>query len=403
MSAPTQEPGVWADLVGQQRAVDTLRRAVANERHAMTHAWLVTGPPGSGRSNAARAFAAALQCPRGGCGSCNECRTALSGAHPDVTLIRTEQLSIGVDEVRDLVRRAAMSPTNGRYQVIIVEDADRVTDRGADALLKALEEPAPTTVWVLCAPTADDVIVTIRSRCRQLALSTPSDDAVAELLVWRDGIDPALAAHAARAAQGHIGRARALARNEEARNRRHEVLTIPERLTSVGACLTAADNLVKAAAEEASTSTAAIDARERAELEQALGFGTKGARPRQAAAAIRDLEDQQKARAKRIQRDALDRVLTELTTFYRDVLALQTGALAEPQSAQELHSGGQASGPHLINGEIRPQLERAARASSPERTLRRIDAIIGCRVALETNVAPLLAMEALLLELADRG
>lgn len=191
--------------------------------------------------------------------------------------------------------------------------------------------------------------------------------------------------------------------NEEARNRRHEVLTIPARLTSVGACLTAADNLVKAAAEEASTSTAAIDARERAELEQALGFGTKGARPRQAAAAIRDLEDQQKARAKRIQRDALDRVLTELTTFYRDVLALQTGALAAPQSAQELHSGGQASGPHLINGEIRPQLERAARASSPERTLRRIDAIIGCRVALETNVAPLLAMEALLLELADRG
>lgn len=401
MSTPVTD-GVWADLVGQERAVEVLRRAVANERHAMTHAWLVTGPPGSGRSNAARAFAAALQCPRGGCGACGECRTALSGAHPDVTLVRTEQLSIGVDEVRDLVRRAAMSPTTGRFQVIVVEDADRVTDRGADALLKALEEPAPTTVWLLCAPTADDVIVTIRSRCRQLALATPSDAAVADLLVRRDGVDPVLAAHAAHAAQGHIGRARALARNEDARNRRHEVLTIASQLTSVGACLTAADNLVKAAAEEAAAATTALDARERAELEQALGFGTKGARPRQAAAALRDLEEQQKARAKRLQRDALDRVLTELTTFHRDVLALQTGAVGPAPSPQEPYAHV-AAGPHLINGEVRPALEAAARAGTPERTLRRIDAIIACRVALEGNVAPLLAMEALLLELADRS
>lgn len=395
-------PDLWSELVGQNRAVEVLKRAVAGDAHAMTHAWLVTGPPGSGRSNAARAFAAALQCPRGGCGQCNECRTSLSGAHPDVTLVRTEMLSIGVDEVRDLVRRAAMSPTMGRHQVIVVEDADRVTDRGGDALLKAIEEPAPKTVWILCAPTADDVVVTIRSRCRRLSLSTPSDAAVAELLQWRDGVDPALAAHAARAAQGHIGRARALARNEEARNRRHEVLMIPGRLTSVGACLTAADNLVKAAAEEATKATAETDSAERAKLEEALGFGTKGARPRNANAALKELEEQQKARAKRIQRDALDRVLTELTTFYRDVLALQTGAISAPMPAQALHSGVPADGgPHLINGEIRNQLERASRGSTPEQTLRRIDAIIQCREALETNVAPLLAMEALLLSVAD--
>lgn len=395
-------PDLWSELVGQNRAVEVLKRAVAGDAHAMTHAWLVTGPPGSGRSNAARAFAAALQCPRGGCGQCNECRTSLSGAHPDVTLVRTEMLSIGVDEVRDLVRRAAMSPTMGRHQVIVVEDADRVTDRGGDALLKAIEEPAPKTVWILCAPTADDVVVTIRSRCRRLSLSTPSDAAVAELLQWRDGVDPALAAHAARAAQGHIGRARALARNEEARNRRHEVLMIPGRLTSVGACLTAAGNLVKAAAEEATKATAETDSAERAKLEEALGFGTKGARPRNANAALKELEEQQKARAKRIQRDALDRVLTELTTFYRDVLALQTGAISAPMPAQALHSGVPADGgPHLINGEIRNQLERASRGSTPEQTLRRIDAIIQCREALETNVAPLLAMEALLLSVAD--
>ena len=183
--------GVWAELIGQDQAVATLRRAVAGEPHAMSHAWLVTGPPGSGRSNAARAFAAGLECARGfGCGECNECRTSLSGAHPDVTLVRTELLSIGVDEVRELVRRAVMSPTLGRWQVIVVEDADRVTERGADALLKSIEEPAPRTVWILCAPNPDDVVATIRSRCRLLRLQTPSVAAVAELLRTRDGIEP---------------------------------------------------------------------------------------------------------------------------------------------------------------------------------------------------------------------
>lgn len=401
--SPTSPGGVWADLIGQEPAVATLWRAVraaqpgsaeggAPGRHAMSHAWLITGPPGSGRSNAAVAFAAALQCRQGGCGQCTDCRTAISGAHPDVTLVRTEKLSIGVDEVRDLVRRAAMEPTGGRYQVVVVEDADRVTERGADALLKSIEEPAPRTVWILCAPTPDDVVVTIRSRCRQLNLATPSDAAVAQLLVSRDGCDPALAAYAARAAQGHIGRARRLARDEGSRIRRNEVLELPAKLTSIGACLVAADNLVKATAEEAAAATSLLDASERAELEQALGMGTKGVRPRHAAAALKDLDDQQKARAKRLQRDALDRVLTELTGWYRDLLGLQTGALEASMST---------TGAHLINAEHRDTLARSARSSSPEQTLARIDAILECREALEANVAPLLAMEALLVQLAS--
>ncbi len=374
---------VWADLVGQDRVVEVLRRAVAGDAHAMTHAWLITGPPGSGRSNAARAFAAALQCERGGCGECSACRTSLSGAHPDVTLVRTEQLSIGVDEVRDLVRRAAMSPTLGRYQVIVVEDADRVTERGADALLKSIEEPAARTVWLLCAPTPDDVVVTIRSRCRRVELATPSAAAVAELLVRRDGVPADLAAFAARVAQGHIGRARMLARNEAVRARRAELLQLPGRLTSLSACLSAAAGLVEAAAAEASGTTGELDAREKAELSEALGFGTKGARPRNAQAALRDLEEQQKARAKRLQRDALDRVLTELTTYYRDVLLIQTGVAAE-----------------LINADLRAEIETMARRDPPEATLRRIDAILACREALEGNVAPLLAMESLLVSVA---
>lgn len=378
----TDAPGVWADLVGQERVVETLRNAVAGGRHAMTHAWLVVGPPGSGRSNAAKAFAAALQCPQGGCGTCQTCRTALSGAHPDVTLIRTEQLSIGVDEVRDLVRRAAMSPTVGRYQVLVIEDADRITERGADALLKALEEPAPRTVWVLCAPTPDDVIVTIRSRTRRVELATPSAEAVAALLVRRDGVGEALAAYAARIAQGHIGRARVLARDEGARRRRQEILELPSRLTTLGACLTAAANLVAAATEEAAAATVEVDARERAELSEALGMGAKGARPRHAAAALKELEDQQKARAKRLQRDALDRVLTEFTSYYRDVLAVQTRA-----------------GASLINAEAQADIAALAARTTAEATIGRLDAILQCRTALETNVAPLLALESLMISL----
>lgn len=380
--SPPAGSGVWADLVGQERAVEVLRRAVMGEKNSMTHAWLLTGPPGSGRSNAARAFAAALQCERGGCGACNPCRTSLSGAHPDVTLLRTEQLSIGVDEVRDLVRRAAMSPTLGRHQVIVVEDADRVTERGADALLKAVEEPAPRTVWVLCAPTPQDVVITIRSRARNVSLTTPSEAAITALLIERDGVPSEMAAHAARVAQGHIGRAKAIARSEDARRRRAEILRIPTQLITLGACLQAATNVVEAATAEAAEATADLDVAERTALSEALGVGTKGAKPRHSQAALRDLEDQQKARAKRIQRDSLDRVLSELTSYYRDVFALQTGATAR-----------------LVNADMQPDLAQLTRRTNPERTVTSLDAILAAREALETNVAPQLAMEALMIGL----
>jgi DNA polymerase III subunit delta' len=376
--------GVWAELIGQTAAVAMLQRAVASEPHAMSHAWLFTGPPGSGRSNAARAFAAALQCSSGGCGKCTACRTSLSGAHPDVTLVRTEMLSIGVDEVRELVRRSAMSPTLGRWQVIVIEDADRITERGADALLKSIEEPARRTVWILCAPTADDVVSTVRSRCRLLTLQTPTIPAVARLLETRDGIEPDLAAYAARVSQGHIGRARVVARDEGARDRRQQILQIPFQLHGLGACLAAAAHVVEASTVEAAAATGELDASERAALEEALGFGTKGAKPRQAQAAIKELEEQQRARTKRFQRDAIDRTLTELTGFYRDVLSVQTG-----------------SGAPLINEDLRSQIVVLARKSTAESTLHRIDALLDCRTALEGNVAPLLAVEAALIGLVE--
>lgn len=374
---------VWDELVGQHKAVEVLQRALSGASHAMTHAWLIVGPPGSGRSNAARAFAAALQCDAQGCGHCNDCRTALTGAHPDVTLHRTEKLSIGIKEARELAGRGNVSPVQQKHQVVVIEDADRLTERGADALLKALEEPAPKTVWLLCAPSADDLIVTIRSRCRELRLVTPSVESVTDLLIRRDGIDPALAAHCARVAQGHVGRARALARHDDVRIRRHSILTLPTRLESLGDCLTAAEVMVGASSQDADKATAELDAREMAELQVALGFSGTGSRARYAQGAIRELEEEQKTRAKRIQRDALDSMLTELTGFYRDVLAIQSAPDVE-----------------LVNADLEDQIEPLARRSTPEQTIRALDAILEARVALETNVAPLLAMEALMVSLA---
>ncbi|MQS34120.1 DNA polymerase III subunit delta' [Streptomyces katsurahamanus] len=396
---------VWDDLVGQDRVqaqlaaaardADALVTAEASgerppEASKMTHAWLFTGPPGSGRATAARAFAAALQCvspdralgAAPGCGFCDGCHTALIGTHADVQVVRTDLLSIGVKETRELVRRAQLSPAVGRWQVIILEDADRLTEGAGNVLLKAVEEPASRTVWLLCAPSLEDVLPTIRSRCRHLTLRTPPVAAVADVLIRRDGIEPETAAAAARATQGHIGRARRLATDERARARRATVLKLPLRVDDVGGCLKAAQELIDAAAEDAKQVAEEIDAKETEDLKTALGAAQGGRMPRGTAGAMKELEERQKRRKTRSQRDSLDLALSDLTGFYRDVLALQLGSSVA-----------------IANDDVRDALDRIARASTPERTLRRIEAVIACRGALESNVAPLLAVEAMTMAL----
>lgn len=387
---PVVAGGVWADLVGQERAVEILSAAAGAAAAAlrgdpgdgMTHAWLFTGPPGSGRSNAARAFAAALQCPSGGDGDCDACRTALAGNHADVEIVNTRTLSIGVADTRVLVARAARHPAGGRWQVMIVEDADRLTDQAANALLKAIEEPTPRTVWLLCAPSLEDALPTIRSRCRHVSLRTPPSSAVAAVLVGRDGVDPAMATFAARAAQGHIGRAKRLATDEEARLRRHAVLRLPLSLAGLAAAMEAAAAVVEAATAEAAEMTAAVDARETEDLRRALGVGAGSRQPPGAATALKELAGEQKKRATRSKRDAIDRALIDLASFYRDVLAVQ----ADP-------------GIELVNEELRDAVTSIARSSTPESTLRRIDAVLAARTAVDAAVAPLLAVEAMTLSL----
>jgi DNA polymerase-3 subunit delta' len=374
---------VWDQLAGQEAVVGQLQAAVAGR---MTHAWLFTGPPGSGRSVAARAFAAALLCENGGCGVCPSCRQVRAGTHADLLLVRPEGLSYGVKQTRDLVLRAAGAPAGGRWLVVLFEDADRCTEQAANALLKAIEEPAPRTVWLLCAPSAEDLVTTIRSRCRVVTLRVPPSEAVARVLTERDGIDHDRALAAARAAQGHVGRARRLVTDPSAAARRAAVLQVPVQATSLGPALAVAAALVKSAEDEAKSVTEQLDEPEREALRQAFGEGSTGKGVAKAmrgvAGAMKDLEDRQKSRATRVKRDTLDGALLDLAAFYRDVLMVQYGADVE-----------------LANADRIEDVRRLAAAAPPEATLRRIEAIMRCRERLTLNVAPLLAVEEMTISL----
>jgi DNA polymerase-3 subunit delta' len=376
---------VWDEVVGQEPAVAVLSAAVADPR-AMTHAWLVTGPPGSGRSTAARAFAAALQCPDGGCGHCHECRTTLAGGHENVTLVATEGLTLRVDDTRPLVQLAQRAPSGGRWRVIVVEDADRLNDASGNVLLKALEEPAPRTVWVLCAPSSADVLVTVRSRCRAVALRVPPVQAVADLLVARDGAEPAAALAAARAAASHVGIARRLARDPQVRARRAAVLELAGRVRSVPDAVLAAGSLVETSQTEAGAAAGERDAAERAALLRALGAEGAERLPPALRAQVAELEREQKRRATRAQRDVLDRAMVDLLTLYRDVVVVQLGA-----------------GVDLVNVEQVELVELLAAQSTAEQTLRRMDAVGVARTRLAGNVAPLLAVEAMMVALRPQG
>jgi DNA polymerase-3 subunit delta' len=354
----------------------------------MTLAWLVTGPPGSGRSTAAVAFAAALQCPDHGCGTCSICTTAIAGSHPDVDLVRSETLSYGVGDARQLVASAAVMPANAPWHIVVIEDADRLTEQAVNVLLKVLEEPPSHLVWLLCAPSPEDVLATIRSRTRSVHLRTPSTGEVAEALRERYGVDPAMAAFGARASQGHIGRARALAVDDGARRRRQEVLRIPGGLRDLSSCFVAAEELLAMATEDAASITDALDAAEEESLMRAYGAGAEGVTKARfdklAERALKDLRRVQASRRKRAVRDQLDRALVDLLTFYRDVLVLQVDA-----------------GVPLVNDEMRTQLTQEASASTAADTGRRLDAIERGRLAVQASGALPLVLESMLVEVKD--
>ena len=381
---------VFDELVGQQHIVSILKGAVTSARSGeetqeMTHAWVFTGPPGSGRSSAAIAFAAALICPNDGCGTCVDCRTARAGGHADVEIISTEGLSIKIDEIRELLQRVSWAPSVGAWRVVVMEDADRLTESAANALLKAIEEPGARTVWLLCAPTLHDVLPTIRSRCRHLQLRTPSTSDVAEVLTRRDGVSPGLAEFAARASQGHIGRARHLAMDEVIRDRRNTIMHLPLTLVDIASAFKAAATLVDLATEEAKAQAEIRDEKESTELAQAWGQGATGrGMATGGSKALKELEKEQKSRTTRMVRDSLDGALLDLATLYRDVMMVQSGITDT-----------------LINQDLETEITALAHKSGPNITVEKINAIMRARTNLSYNAAPLLTIEALMCTLAQ--
>ncbi len=370
----------WGAVWAQDAAVQTLQ-AAASDPAGMTHAWLVTGPPGSGRSTIAYAFAAALIAEPG---DERAMRQVLARTHPDLTALRTEGVIISIKDARALVERSYFAPSLGRYRVMVVEDADRMTERTSNVLLKALEEPPERTVWMLCAPSDADLLPTIRSRVRTLRLRDPEVADVARLIAARTGADEVTAEQSARHAQRHIGMAQRLATDAAARERRDATLRAVLGVRGVGGAVEVAARIVQLATEDAKALTAERDEAERADLKRTFGIAEGASVPPAVRSQLSALEDDQKRRATRSLRDGIDRVLTDLQSMYRDVLMLQFGIDAE-----------------LVNRELEPELRALAGAWQAQRTLTVQDRIAETRRNLEQNVAPTLALESMLVTVAS--
>jgi len=378
-SAPPDHALPWAEAWGQDDAVAQLR-AAASDPAQMSHAWLITGPPGSGRSTLAYAFAAALIAEPGDEAAM---RQVLAGTHPDLTALRTEGVIISIKDARALVERSYFSPSLGRYRVIVMEDADRMVERTSNVLLKALEEPPERTVWILCAPSDADLLPTIRSRVRTLRLREPEVADVARLIVQRTGADPAVAEQSARLAQRHIGMAQRLATDEASRRRRDETLRGVLGVRGVGDAVEVAARIVQLATDDAKALTVERDEAEREALLRTLGIAPGAAVPPAVRGQVNALQDDQKRRATRSLRDGIDRVLTDLESMYRDTLMLQFGR-----------------GDGLINVELRDDLGALAGAWTAHRTLTVLDQIALTRTNLQGNAAPALALESMLITVA---
>ncbi len=376
---------VWQELLGQPEAIEQLRRVVADKNSGFQHSWLFTGPAGSGRSTLARAFAAALQCDQDGCGECSSCRLIAADAHPDVRMLVTDKVIISIEEVRQLVQFAALGSSVGKYRVVIIEDADRMSERTSNVLLKALEEPQERTVWILCAPSAADMLPTIRSRTRNVVLRLPSTEEVAQLLVQRDGVKEELALASARQAQQHVGMARRLALSPDARTRRMDTLRELVSIKNLSGAMATAERLLAIAKKDAESSSDEKNEQERAKLLKAYGI-EEGKIPPNLRSEFKQLEENQKRRNTRAMRDGIDRILTDMESLFRDILSLQLGAEAP-----------------LINEELRSEIEQRAQATSAENSINVLEAITLSRSRLESNVRDLVVLESLCTKLIVRG
>ena len=376
---------LWDELIGQADAVQLLQQAAATEHPA--HAWLIVGPPGSGRSNLAYAFAAdLLDAGKGDRADREHTRRLVENrAHPDLSALSTDRVIITIDEVRKLVTDSYYAPSTGRYRVVVVEDADRMTERTSNVMLKALEEPPESTIWVLCAPSEADLLPTIRSRVRTVRLRVPEAADVAELLMQRDGIAADIAADAARLAQSHVGMAHRLAVSAEARERRDSSIRNVLAVDSAASAVFVAGELYKIAEADAKDLAGEQGEAEKLELYRLLGLDPGQPVPPTQRAQLRELEEGQKRRATRNLRDAIDRILVDVLGLLRDGLVLD---LQIPDA--------------LINAEYRGGLERFVAERGRAGLMAAVESVELARTRLSTNAAPLLILEAMLVGFIHR-
>lgn len=375
---------VWESIIGQKPVCDMLSAIATGDSSKLAQSWLICGPPGSGRSNLARAFAAALESPDHGLDAepTRVTRQVLAGTHPDVSILATDKVTIGIDEVRELITVSEQMPSTAPWRIIIIEDVDRMLERTTNVLLKEIEEPAEHCIWLLCAPSAQDVLPTIRSRTRIVNLAVPQPDAVAQWLERSNGIEASVAEQAARLAEGHIGIAKLYATDERVRSERDELVAGVLNLQRASDAVLLADRLNADAKSQAEHDVERVAAREQADFRRINGLGESDRIPPKLRGAYNAIakKDEIKRKATRRSRDVLDRALNSIASVYRDVAVLQNNA--------EESVG-------IINREHRAAIAGLAAGMSRQGAVARLDHVAVARKRLNGNGNPLLVFEAL--------
>ena len=375
---------VWDDIIGQKPVCDMLSAIATGDPSKLAQSWLICGPPGSGRSNLARAFAAALESPDHGLGNepTRVTSQVLAGTHPDVSILATDKVTIGIDEVRELITVSEQMPSTAPWRIIIIEDVDRMLERTTNVLLKEIEEPSEHCIWLLCAPSAQDVLPTIRSRTRIVNLAVPQPAAVAKWLEQSNGVDPNIAKQAARLAEGHIGIAKLYATNERVRIERDELVAGVLNLHRASDAVLLADRLNADAKSQAEDDVEREAARAQADFRRINGLGESDRIPPKLRGAYNAIakKDEIKRKATRRSRDVLDRALTSVASIYRDIAVLQNGA--------EDSVG-------LINLENRAAITELAARMPRSGAVERLDQVALARKRLNGNGNPLLVFESL--------
>ena len=375
---------VWDSLVGQKPVIDMLSRIAQGDPSQITQSWLICGPPGSGRSNMARAFAAALESPDHGMSAepTRVTQQVLAGTHPDVTVLTTNKVTIGIDQVREIITTSEQMPATAPWRIIIIEDVDRMLERTTNVLLKEIEEPAEHCIWLLCAPSAQDVLPTIRSRTRIVNLAVPSTQAVAGFLTSTTNVEPKVAQRAARLAEGHIGIAKLYATDERVMSDRDELVVGVLNLARASDAVLLAGSLIDNAKAQAEADANRITAGQEAEFRRINGLAPNDRIPPKLRGAFNQIakKDDVKRLVTRRTRDVLDRALNSIASIYRDVAVLQNNA--------EDSVG-------LINLENRSPIAELSVRLNRAGAVTRLDEVAHARKRLAGNGNPLLVFESL--------